>query len=57
MCAQRDHSIPKGQPKRRPGNALRRYEQMGHEGGHAQPSGGGGYSKGRATKVSKVDRD
>jgi len=33
-----DHSIPKGQPRRRPGSAWWRCEQMGHEGGPAQPS-------------------
>ena len=27
-----DHSIPKGRPRRRPGSALWRCEQMGHEG-------------------------
>jgi len=39
-----DHSKSKGQPRRKPGSAWRRYEQMGHEGGSAQPSEGGGYS-------------
>jgi len=40
-----DYSIPKGQPRRRPGSAWLRCEQMGREGGPAQPSGGGGYSE------------
>jgi len=37
-----DHSIPKGQPWRKPGSAWWSCEQMGHEGGPGQPSGGGG---------------
>jgi len=40
-----DHSIPKGQPRRRPGSAWWRCEQMGHEGGPAQPSEGDGCSE------------
>src|SRR6218665_2015094 len=39
-----DYSIPKGQPRRRPGSVWWRCEQMGHDGGPAQPSGGGWYS-------------
>jgi len=47
-----DHSIPKGQPRRRPGSAWWRCERRGHEGGPAQPSRGGTPSaKGRATNV------
>jgi len=38
-----DHSIPKGQTRIRPSSAWWRCEQMGHEGGPAQPSEGGGY--------------
>jgi len=41
----RDHSMPKGQPRRRPCSAWRRCQQMGREGGPAQPSGGSGYSE------------
>jgi len=40
-----DHSIPKGQPRRRPGSAWWRCEQMELEWGPAQPSGGGRYSE------------
>ena len=36
-----DHSIPKGQPRKRLGSAWCRCEQMGHEGGPAQPNEGG----------------
>ena len=55
-----DHSIPKDQPWRRPGSALWRCEQMGHEGGRDLLSRakvtGDPSAKGRATKVSKVGR-
>ena len=50
-----DHSRPKGQPRRRPGSAWRRYEQIGHEGGLAQLSGGGWYSE-RKCKAYKGQR-
>src|SRR6218665_1755163 len=36
-----DHSIQKGQPRKRPGSAWWRFEQMGHEGGPDQPNEGG----------------
>jgi len=39
------HSIPKDQPRRRPGSAWRRCEQIEHEGGPAQSSRGGGYTE------------
>jgi len=40
-----DHSISKGQLRRRPGSAWWRCKQMGHEGGPAQPNEGGGCSE------------
>jgi len=40
-----DHSITKGQPRKRPGSASWRCEQMGHEGSPAQPNEGGGCSE------------
>ena len=47
-----DHSTPKGQPRKRPGSAWWRCEQMGHEGGPAQPNEGGeGHSKSKSLDI------
>src|SRR6218665_1816025 len=51
-----DLSIPKGQPWRRPGSAWCSCEQMGHEGGPAQPSEGDGCSECCFTHIRDLRR-